>query len=327
MLGGWPSSPLRTFGASWSEPNPLLMKPRQSSPGKETIVESLKELYNVHIRPWLSWDFFLYLAFGNFSRSKDCCPLLYINVVVNVVRVDGVDLIVRHVDDLCGVHFENLVLPVVLQLGLVKDKGASLEGARHGKWKLGRPLLPLGRVVCGGEARSGPHWPLLLWDGVLLVERIRRVEIVRQGFSGDEGGLGLLEIDEFARDVDGRGGDGQRQWVGGLNSQSWWWRGWGRVFPCHPGRGGGWGRSLSVCVLGGGCRHFLLPAVRVWQVVLCLVFGPQRTPGVEIQIECGYKKESWICEMGSYRLSSLYLSIRVRVSGSFTSTKGTCAQQ
>ena len=75
----------------------------------------------------------VYLAFGNFSRPKDCCPLLDIDVVVNVIRVDRVDLIVGHVDDLSGVHFENLVLPVVLQVGLVKDEGASLEGARHGK--------------------------------------------------------------------------------------------------------------------------------------------------------------------------------------------------
>ena len=85
-------------------------------------------MYN--ISPCLS---FVYLAFGDFSRPKDCRPLLHIYVVVNVIRIDRVDLIVRHVDDLCGVHFEDLVLPVVLQVGLVKDECTSLEGTRRCK--------------------------------------------------------------------------------------------------------------------------------------------------------------------------------------------------
>ena len=64
----------------------------------------------------------VHLAFGDFSRPKDCRPLLHIYVVVNVVRIDRVDLIVRHVDDLRRVHLEHLVLPVVLQVStLVKD--------------------------------------------------------------------------------------------------------------------------------------------------------------------------------------------------------------
>ena len=75
----------------------------------------------------------VHLAFSNFPRPKDCRPLLHIDVVVNVIRVDSVDFVVRHVDDLCRVHFENLVLPVVLQVGMVKNNGACLEWAGHGK--------------------------------------------------------------------------------------------------------------------------------------------------------------------------------------------------
>ena len=75
----------------------------------------------------------VHLAFGNFSRPKDCGSLLHIDVVVDVIRLDSVDLVVRHVDDLCRVHFENLVLPVVLHGGLVKDNCACLEWAGGGK--------------------------------------------------------------------------------------------------------------------------------------------------------------------------------------------------
>ena len=114
MLGGPHCFPLRTFEASSLEPNQLLLKPRQSSPAtKRKIAEIVLESQRFLI---------VHLAFGDFSRPKDCRPLLHIYVVVNVIRIDRVDLIVRHVDDLRRVHLEHLVLPVVLQVStLVKD--------------------------------------------------------------------------------------------------------------------------------------------------------------------------------------------------------------
>ena len=75
-----------------------------------------------------------------------------------------------------------------------------------------------------------------------------------------------------------------------------------------------------------------LSSVRVGQVVLSLVLGSQCAPVERCQdlyiVFLNISKEQeWAFTQRRYRLSSLYLSIRILVSGSFTSTKGTWAQQ